>query len=187
MLLLNKKWFLVGSIFLFSISFLKACQVPNQHPYTPLCPVLGWAIVHQQLLQILEINDEDDIRRCEIDITDDNGNTLLMRLASEKPNDITKSDQVSLILRLVGYGADVNAQNNQGDTALIKAVENDADLALELLNLHADPDKTNNKGQTVTSLVQEALNIDLPLPYSVFAPLNRFVKALQEHKKMKCL
>ena len=71
-----------------------------------------------------------------------NGQTYLMKA-------VTFSKSVDVIKKLLEYGADVNKQDNDGDTALICAFNQSYDIIEALLGAGANVNIKNKKGQTI--------------------------------------
>lgn len=122
-----------------------------------------------------------------IDVRDAKGNTLLISLAANAH--LAEDDKARLTLMecLMGYGADINAQNNAGYTALMEAIGNSTTLVLELVDLGADPHKANNQGKTAYTIVQEYIHTDDIIPGSQLFGLERVNAAFKGHKKNKLL
>ena len=62
---------------------------------------------------------------------------------------VTFSKSVDVIKKLLEYGADVNKQDNDGDTALICAFNQSYDIIEALLGAGANVNIKNKKGQTI--------------------------------------
>lgn len=83
------------------------------------------------------------------DVPEGDGSTALMEAVKAEDYDVTPEgvDRVEVVRLLLAAGADVNARDNQGNTALILAA-NDLEQTELLLNAGADPNARNLKGKT---------------------------------------
>jgi uncharacterized protein len=76
----------------------------------------------------------------DLNIKDLNGDTVIMKIC-----------KLNIVEKLVKYGAEIDAQNNAGETALMHAVKciNNVELIDFLINLGADPTIKDNKGNNL--------------------------------------
>lgn len=122
-----------------------------------------------------------------VDVRDAKGNTLLISLTANAHLAEDDKARLTLIECLIKVGADINAQNNAGYTALMEAIGNSTTLVLELVDLGADPHKANNQGKTAYTIVQEYIHTDDIIPGSQLFGLERVNAAFKGHKKNKLL
>ncbi|CAN5163102.1 hypothetical protein BH09DEP1_BH09DEP1_7780 [soil metagenome] len=150
-------------------------------------------IVYPQAQLLEAIKSQNDagnsqiIKDHSINVCDDKGNTLLIALATNAQLAEDDKARLTSIQCLIKWGADINAQNNAGDTALLQAINNSSKLALELLDLGADVQPKNNKGKTASDIVQLQMNIEEPLPCYIFFNLQKIAKIIEERRLQKLL
>lgn len=84
---------------------------------------------------------------------DENGETAL--------HIVTKRRDLLWVRYMLGRGANVNAQDREGNTALLDAAQiGFSDGAAELLSLGATPDLANNRGETPLIIATQARDIN---------------------------
>ncbi len=109
-----------------------------------------------------------------INIADEDGNTLLHNLVLQNPNNL-----IEVIKILLTAGADVNMQNNDGDTILHLAInqfnDNKTDENLNILRYLLDPEATN--------VDINILNKNYESPLSLNREIIRLIVAEQNEKK----
>lgn len=109
-----------------------------------------------------------------INIADEDGNTLLHNLVLQNPNNL-----IEVIKILLTAGADVNMQNNNGDTILHLAInqfnDNKTDENLNILRYLLDPEATN--------VDINILNKNYESPLSLNREIIRLIVAEQNEKK----
>ena len=96
-----------------------------------------------------------------LDVTDKYGNTALIAAACQcAVATMNSSHEVMQIL--LDAGADVNARNHDGETALIMAsgMTGDASILELLLRYHSDPSAKNHKGMTALAIAKESRRDD---------------------------
>lgn len=92
-------------------------------------------------------------------VSAEKGNAELVNLFIHHHADVNRKDerlrnslfyavQKSMMEKLITFGADVNAQDSNGVTALMHSLEHTTDPYLPLLNAHADPNKSDHEGRT---------------------------------------
>jgi ankyrin repeat protein len=93
---------------------------------------------------------------------------LCIVLAPQKADnycsDLANRDPATMseVLNKCGTSIDLNSKNDNGDTALIKAVESgETELVAELITQGADPDTTNNDGNTALIVAAKSGNTEL--------------------------
>ena len=109
-----------------------------------------------------------------INIADEDGNTLLHNLVLQNPNNL-----IEVIKILLTAGADVNMQNNNGDTILHLAInqfnDNKTDENLNILRYLLDPEATN--------VDINILNKNYESPLSLNREIIRLIVAKKNEKK----
>lgn len=88
--------------------------------------------------------------------TDVNGNnTLHLAIVSKKS---TQKANETILLKLLSLGLDINAKNNDGETAIFLAFKHyEYDKAKVLAQNGADFSIENNKGQTIMSISEGSM------------------------------
>lgn len=142
-----------------------------------------WSLpIHRELFRALFVNDRDVLKSLPLHIRTYQGHTLLIELASSVANIVDVNERLVMIRRLVEHGADIDDQSIQGNTALMVALDNDIQVALELASLGANPYKVNKQGKTAYRLLQALLKDTHGLGSDVVTRLNQLQHLSQKHK-----
>ena len=144
-----------------------------------------------QLVRALKNDNKDEISKFitshSVDIRDDKGNTLLMLFVNGTlPTTVT--ERLFMINRLIEIGADINAQNNANETALMQVAKRyDIQVFHELLYLKANIQLHDEHNKMVYDRVQAVYHLKEILPAKVCETLKTMINSLENCKRQKLL